>query len=161
DQRVNGNRLDFFVPFTGVPAMMLSTAIRKTTTHPVPGSWRDRRRRLYRPRLEALESRTLLSVCTVDRLTDNQPAGGGEGGNGMGDLRWCVIESLSQADAINFSVIGTINLAGALPDLTHGVNIEGPGADFMTVRRDTGGDYRIVTVASGATVLISGLTIAN
>ncbi len=111
--------------------------------------------------LEPLESRTLLSVCTVDRLTDNNPAGGGEGGNGMGDLRWCAIESLFQADTIAFAVTGTINLAGALPTLTRGVNIDGPGTDLLTVRRDTGGNYRILTVASGVTASISGLTITN
>src|SRR5262249_21709861 len=33
--------------------------------------------------------------------------------------------------------------------------------DFMTVRRDTGGDYRIFTVVQGASVLITGLTIAG
>src|SRR6516162_6257632 len=132
----------------------------------LPSLWSGRSKsvslpRSYRPRLEPLESRTLLSVCTVDRLTDNNPTGGGEGGNGMGDLRWCVVESLFQADTINFSVTGTINLAATLPTLTRSVSIDGPGADLMTVRRDTGGDYRIFTVAAGATVAISRLTIAN
>jgi len=31
----------------------------------------------------------------------------------------------------------------------------------MTVRRDTGGTYRILTVTGGTTVRISGLTIAD
>jgi hypothetical protein len=128
---------------------------------PGAGHVKRNRPRFYRPRLEALESRTLLSVCTVDRLTDNNPSGGGEGNNGMGDLRWCVIESLFRDDTINFSVTGTINLAGALPTLTGNVSIDGPGANLLTVRRDTGGSYRIFTVASGVTVAISGLTIRN
>jgi hypothetical protein len=115
----------------------------------------------YRPRLELLESRTLLSVCTVDRLTDNNPTGGGEGGNGTGDLRWCAIESLFRADTINFSVTGTINLSAALPTLTGNVRIAGPGANLMTVRRDTGGGYDIFTVGSGVTASILGLTISN
>ncbi len=112
-------------------------------------------------RLEVLEDRTLLSVVTVDRLTDNKPFGGGEGGSGMGDLRWCVIESLFQADIINFAVTGTINLAAVLPALTRSVSLEGPGADLMTVRRDTGGNYRIFAIAENATVSLSGLTISN
>ncbi len=120
-----------------------------------------RRSRSYRPRLEALETRELPSVCTVDRLTDNNPGGGGDGGNGMGDLRWCVTESLFRADTIDFSATGTINLAAALPTLTRGVSIDGPGANLLTVRRDTGGNYRIFTVASGVTASISGLTINN
>jgi hypothetical protein len=96
----------------------------------------------------------------VDRLADNKPAGGGEGGNGMGDLRWCVVESVYQADIIDFSVTGTINLAAVLPTLTRNVSIDGPGADLVTVRRDSGGDYTIFYVA-GVTVDIGGLTISN
>jgi hypothetical protein len=114
----------------------------------------------YRPRLESLESRTLLSVCTVDRLTDNNPTGGGEGGNGMGDLRYCLTNA-GNGDAITFGVTGTINLAGPLPALTHSVNIEGPGPNLLTIRRDTGGDYRIFTVTNYASVNLSGLTITN
>jgi hypothetical protein len=97
----------------------------------------------------------------VDRLTDNNPTGGGEGSGMAGDLRWCVIESLFRADTINFSVTGTINLAAALPTLARSVSIEGPGANLMTVRRNTGGDYRIFTIGAGATVGVSSLTMTN
>src|SRR6266852_3017147 len=43
----------------------------------------------------------------------------------------------------------TINLTSALPNLSTNIAITGPGADKLTVRRDTGGNYRIfnVTVA--------------
>src|SRR6516164_3525923 len=113
--------------------------------------------RTFRPRLEVLESRTLLSFagCIVDRLTDT-----GAGSGLMGDLRYC-ITNVTDGDDIIFAVQGTINLTGALPDLTHSISIEGPGASSLTVQRDTGGDYRILTVARGATVVLSGLTIAN
>ena len=37
----------------------------------------------------------------------------------------------------------------------------GTGADRFTVRRDTGGDYRIFTVTSGRVVSISGITISG
>ncbi len=112
--------------------------------------------------LEALESRTLLSVCTVDRLSDNNPVGGGEGGNGRGDLRYCITHA-ADGNIITFDagVAGTINLAGALPDLTQSVRITGPGADLLTVRRNAGGNYRIFTVAGSPAVTISGLTLAN
>ena len=112
--------------------------------------------------LEALESRTLLSVFAVDRLSDHQPAGGGEGSGLAGDLRYCLTQA-SDGDAITFGagVTGTINLAGALPDLAHSVRIDGPGADLLTVRRDTGGAYRILTVQGAAAVSISGLMISN
>jgi CSLREA domain-containing protein len=55
----------------------------------------------------------------------------------------------------------TINLSGALPDLSSDMAIQGPGANVLTVRRDTGGAYRIFTVSTPATVTISGLTISN
>jgi hypothetical protein len=108
-----------------------------------------------------LEVRAVPTTCTVDRLTDNNPSGGGEGTDGMGDLRWCAIESLFRADTIDFSVTGTINLAAALPTLTGNVNIDGPGASLLTVRRNTGGDYNIFALGSGVTVGISGLTMSN
>ncbi|HEV3203020.1 MAG TPA: right-handed parallel beta-helix repeat-containing protein, partial [Gemmataceae bacterium] len=109
----------------------------------------------FRPRLEILEDRTLLSVCTVDRLTDT-----GEGKGDMGDLRYCITNA-ADGDTITFGVTGTINLTGVLPDLTHNISIEGPGSDLMTVRRNTGGNYRIFTVATGVTASITGLTITN
>jgi CSLREA domain-containing protein len=65
------------------------------------------------------------------------------------------------ADAIGFSVIGTINLTGALPDLSTNMTINGPGANQLTVRRDTGGDYRIFRIGAGVTASINGLTISN
>src|SRR5215207_6035360 len=55
----------------------------------------------------------------------------------------------------------TINLSGALPLLSSDMTIQGPGANVLTVRRDTGGAYRIFTVGTPATVTISGLTISN
>ena len=64
-------------------------------------------------------------------------------------------------DTIGFEVTGTINLAGALPDLSTNIDIQGPGANLLTVRRDTGGSYRIFTVVSGATVALRDLTITN
>lgn len=64
-------------------------------------------------------------------------------------------------DTIGFSVAGTINLTGALPDLSKDVTINGPGADHLTVRRASGGDYRIFTVKAGVTAFLSGLTVSN
>ena len=64
-------------------------------------------------------------------------------------------------ESIDFEVEGVINLTGALPAVSSTVIIDGPGSSRLTVRRDTGGDYRIFTIASGATVAISGLTVSN
>jgi hypothetical protein len=53
-----------------------------------------------------------------------------------------------------------VNLTGALPDLSSNIEIKGPGADKLTVRRNTGGDYRIFHVTFSV-VSISGITISN
>jgi hypothetical protein len=57
-------------------------------------------------------------------------------------------------------VSGTINLASELPVITDFLWITGPGANLLTVRRDTGGDYGIFTCVA-AQLNISGLAIAN
>jgi hypothetical protein len=114
-----------------------------------------RKVRAYRPRLEILEDRTLPSTFLVDHLADDTM------GSGLtGSLRYALTQAADN-DHITFGVTGTINLTGALPDLTHSISIDGPGASLMTVRRDTGGNYRIFTVAGATTVSISGLTITN
>ena len=87
---------------------------------------------------------------------------------GAGSLRDAIAEANASGapfvtDTISFSAeaIGTINLASALPDLSENVTIDGPGADLLTVRRDSGGSYRIFLVLAGVSARISGLTIAN
>jgi hypothetical protein len=91
----------------------------------------------------------------VDHLADDLVGTGTSG-----SLRYAITHAVD-GDVITFGVTGTINLNSALPDLTHNISINGPGANVVTVRRDTGGNYRIFTVPSGSTVSISGLTIAN
>ena len=54
----------------------------------------------------------------------------------------------------------TINLASPLPDFTTNVNIAGPGAEQLAVRRNMGGNYRIFNVLGG-TISFSGLTIRD
>ena len=84
-------------------------------------------------------------------------------------LREAIIAANAHAgnDTITFasSLTGSINLNGALPNLTTNISLQGVGANRVTVRRDSGGDYRIFTVTNGTnlgpTVSISGLTIAN
>ena len=56
------------------------------------------------------------------------------------------------ADTINIIVTGTINLTGPLPDIIEDVTINGPGSHLLTVRRDTGGDYRIFNVTASGVV---------
>jgi hypothetical protein len=83
-------------------------------------------------------------------------------GSGLtGSLRYALTNAADN-DHITFGVTGTINLSGGLPGLAHSISIDGPGANLLTVRRNTGGDYGIFTVPyDGPTVSISGLTINN
>ncbi|HEU4595748.1 MAG TPA: Calx-beta domain-containing protein [Pyrinomonadaceae bacterium] len=97
---------------------------------------------------------------TADNLCDD--------GSGNCTLRAAIQQAnaTSGADTIGFSVTGTINLTGALPDITDSLTVNGPGSSLLTVRRDTGGDYRIFTVEreedrNALVVSISGLTVAN
>src|SRR5262249_17353975 len=113
--------------------------------------------RAYRPCLEILEARTLLSTYLVDRLTDANPFAGGQGSGLAGDLRYAIAQA-TDGDTINFGVTGTINLGfNSLPALTHSIDIEGPGAAQLTVTRG----FSIFSVGSGATVSISGLSVTN
>jgi hypothetical protein len=120
-------------------------------------------RHSHRPTLELLESRTLLATCHVTRLGDVGAGGEIGGGDSRGDLRYCITRANAEPgpDAITFSVTGTINLTGPLPDLASNIDIQGPGPDLLTVRRDTGGVYRIFTIAKTVVVQIHGMTITN
>src|SRR5262249_20589950 len=143
--RLSANTIPTSTRGAEMPAITLLRSVRSA----IESVRRRRQQRPASPRLwlEQLEDRSLLSAVTVDRLTANNPTGGGIGSGTAGDLRWCLVESLIRADTINFSVTGTINLAAGLPTLTRSVSIEGPGADQVTVRRDTGGTYHIFAVA--------------
>jgi hypothetical protein len=91
----------------------------------------------------------------VDHLADDTV------GSGLnGSLRYCITHA-TDGDSIQFGVTGTINLTGALPNLSHSISIAGPGPDQLTVRRATGGYYRIFTIGSLTTVAISGITVTN
>src|SRR5262245_26209728 len=115
--------------------------------------------RRFLPRIEVLEGREVPAVFTVSTLVDENNGIG----SGAVSLREAIAEANAQPgdDTIQFGVTGTINLTGALPDLTSNINITGPGANQLTVRRDTGGDYAVFSIGGGAAVGISGLTIAN
>lgn len=105
------------------------------------------------------------TTFTVNSLTDTPDAAPGNGtcatATGVCTLRAAIEEanSLAGDDTISFSVTGTINLTGALPVLSSNITINGPGSNLLTVRRETGGNYRILQ--SSGVSSISGLTITN
>jgi hypothetical protein len=85
--------------------------------------------------------------------------------SGTGSVREAITDAngLPGRDVIAFApgVTGTINLQSELPALTGYLEIDGPGLAQLTVRRNTGGNYRIFTIETGAKAKISGLTITN
>jgi CSLREA domain-containing protein len=105
------------------------------------------------------------TTFVVNSLGDTSDATPGNGAcadaGGLCTLRAAIQEAnaLSGDDTINFSVTGTINLTGALPIINSNVNMNGPGSSQLTVRRDTGGDYRIFQTSGVSS--ISGLKITN
>src|SRR5262245_26564571 len=113
-------------------------------------------RKSFLPRVELLETREVPSTLTVTRLADDTLAG---------SLRWAITQANTMPgdDIIDFQpgLTGTIQLGSALPDLSSNIDLQGPGAAALTVRRNTVAFYRIFTVSSGATVSISALTMSN
>jgi len=93
----------------------------------------------------------------VDRLTDNNAGGGGQGTGLAGDLRYAITQAQS-GDSIGFGVTGTIHLGSALPSLSKNITIKGPGANQLTV---DGAGSRAFAVTNGTTVIIAGLTITG
>ncbi|MFN8420946.1 MAG: choice-of-anchor Q domain-containing protein [Anaerolineae bacterium] len=64
-------------------------------------------------------------------------------------------------DPTVFSTPQIINLTGILPLLSTNLFIDGPGANLLTVRRNSGGNYNIFVVLRDVTAAIDGLTLTN
>lgn len=58
-------------------------------------------------------------------------------------------------------VVGIISNATSLPDISGNLVIRGPGANLLTVQRNSAAQFRVFTIASSSNVTISGLMIAN
>ncbi len=108
--------------------------------------------------IERLEGRVVPSTITVMNTDDS----------GAGSLRAAIEQANVDAaqDTITFAltVTGTISLLTALPDLSAGMNIVGPGPSALTVARSGAVEtplFNIFTVSAGAQVAISGLTITG
>lgn len=100
----------------------------------------------------------------VNTLADH-PVDGCQSAPGDCTLREAITSANNNfgADTIQFAnnVVGTIDLTASLPVITEGVSIEGPGEALLTVRRSSGGDYRIFHVTAAANIYIYRMTIAD
>lgn len=113
-------------------------------------------------RLDGPEGGLLYLVNTT---SDTVVTGACQNGNRGCSLRGVIRAANSHPGADGIEIYlpagSVINLAGALPNITESVSIIGPGADQLTVRRNTGGNYRIFNVFTTGAVTLSGLTISN
>jgi hypothetical protein len=121
---------------------------------------RSRAATRFRPRLEALEDRTVPAPAQVVPLTVTSLAD-----SGPGTLRAAILSadagSSSDTFTIGFAVTGTIDLASPLPDLNNNIAIQGPGASSLTLEPDALASFGsgIISMDHGKTASISGLTV--
>jgi Bacterial Ig-like domain (group 3) len=112
----------------------------------------------FRPSLERFEDRLLLSTFRVSNKSDNEKPG---------SLRYAIEQANQPANAgstiaIDSKLFGTIQLTKPLPDLSENVTIEKPASSTI-LRIGAGSDtsvlFSVLTVDSGVTATLSGLTI--
>jgi CSLREA domain-containing protein len=107
--------------------------------------------------INIIETPSLIVTTTSDNSTST---------DSLTSLREAIAYANTNAgdDIITFSSLfnsaQTINLAGVLPDLNSTITITGPSVG-VTVRRNTGGSYRIFNITAGNTVTVSQLTLTN
>ena len=116
---------------------------------------------MSRPRLEPLEDRFLPSVFTVIDLGD-----AGSGSGLQGDLRYAIDTANGNADLSNRIVFqpglaGTITLTQGKLVVTKPLEIDGPGADVLTVSGNHQSGVFDIEAPAGQTVIFSDLAIAD
>jgi predicted outer membrane repeat protein len=80
---------------------------------------------------------------------------------GSGTLRDTIVTAnANPGSTINFSITGTITITSGVMPITAGMNIVGPGANFLNIQR-TSGTGGIFSFAATSVLNISDLTISN
>src|SRR6516225_5855181 len=106
-------------------------------------------RHRFRPRLEGLEERTVLSTLTVLNTLDS----------GAGSLR-DVIKAAGSGDTIVFAPTldgQTITLTSGELAFSKSLDIEGPGASLLAVSGNNAS--RVFDISGGVSLTLAGLTI--
>jgi hypothetical protein len=122
-------------------------------------------RGLFGAIVATLAALTLASGASAATFTVTNTSDSGT--LGSGSLRSAIDEANAAGgpDVIDFAngVSGTIDLQTALPDVTSSLEILGPGAGDLTVRRDPASvvNFRVFRFNSGAPDTVSELTVAN
>jgi len=136
--------------------MGLTSWLRKRLTNHVCRAEQRPAAPRFRPRLEALEDRWLPSTLAVTTARDAVNAS-----DGVVSLREAIADANS-GDTIVFdkSLVGqTITLANKELAIDKNLTITGPGGKGLTIDGDS--RSRVFTVAAGAEVSISGLTLSH
>jgi CSLREA domain-containing protein len=120
-------------------------------------------RRRFRPKVEVLEDRILLSTFTVNNLGD-----AGTGSGNVGDLRYCINQANAnnQANSIGFdstvfATHKTITLAGSQLTLSDTGGTQTITAPAAGVTIDAAGKSRVLLVQTNVTASVSGVTVSN
>src|SRR5262245_1631271 len=113
-------------------------------------------------RFKALAGRAVPTTFTVHNANDS----------GAGSLRRAITDANAAAgddtiafDATFFSTPRTVSLLTALPTISQGLTVTGPGAANLTVRRDpaAAAGFRVFTIvgAPAFSTTLSGLTVSG
>jgi hypothetical protein len=117
--------------------------------------------------VDANQNNTTIAIAANDTVVVNSNDSLTDYSLAEGSFRQALLNANAIAgnDTITFNLPAgpqTINLTGVLPDISGDVTITNTtGSSNLTVRRDTGGFYRIFKVNSGVTATFEGFTIAN
>jgi anti-sigma28 factor (negative regulator of flagellin synthesis)/ribosomal protein S28E/S33 len=117
--------------------------------------------------VDANQNNTTIAIAANDTVVVNSNDSLTDYSLAEGSFRQALLNANAFAgnDTITFNLPAgpqTINLTGVLPEISGDVTItNSTGSSNLTVRRDTGGDYRIFKVNSGVSATFDGLTIAN
>ncbi len=117
------------------------------------------------PKENTAQVTILANDTAVTQLGDTKSQAPEDYATLEGSLRQAILNAgiLPGEDTITFvdkATSGVINLAGALPGIGSDIIFDGPGADKLTIRRDTGGDYNVFTV-NGGNVTFEELKLSN